>query len=154
MFQVKVKKDRVIKYFNVVDSPGKLKRRRSKRESFKREWECLVALSDYEYFPQLLKVDEKKLELHMTNVGGRFNKKDIGLDDATEQWKIIAQIVIDKNIVRHYINMSDFLLHDGQLRLIDFELAYLKGSPLALKKKKNFNLIDKGIIQLQRHYKK
>ena len=138
-----VNPDSVIKIFNIRGKSIKAARG-SYDLCWEREVECLTRLKGYRHFPQLLEKHYDHLGLRMTRVGESLfdTWHEHNLKLYIDQAHAIADTLEETNIQYFYPGMdpeskkkaytkfplSNFCIEDGELSLIDYELANPVGS--------------------------
>lgn len=133
-----INEDTVTKIFNIRSKSIKPVRG-SYELCWLRETECLTRLSGLPHFPQLVRTDPDKLAITMTNTGESLfdTWQEHNLTLYINQAHAIADSLESANIQYFYPGMdpnsknkqhakfplSNFCIEDGELSLIDFELA-------------------------------
>lgn len=133
-----INEDTVTKIFNIREKVIKPVRG-SYEHCFLRETECLQRLKGKLHFPQLIEVDTNKLAIRMSNTGQSLfdTWHEHNLKLYINQAHAIADTLEAANIQYFYPGMdpeskskshikfplSNFCIDDGELSLIDFELA-------------------------------
>jgi len=106
------------------------------QQSYQREKECLKRLQGNIHFPKLIHCDDDKLTIKMTYCGEIFPYDGKPRPQLLEQvWEISE--ALDQAEIKLYggtLQKNNILLHDGVLKIIDFEYALPEGSNLKIEK--------------------
>ena len=141
--QVFITGNTVAKVFDRTQSKGY---RGSGEQSYQREKECLKRLEGNIHFPEVINFDDENLTIHMSYCGEVFPYDGKPRPELLEQvWQISE--ALDKANIKLYggtLQKNNILLHDGLIRLVDFEYALPEGS--------NLNIEEDFIRHIRRHW--
>ena len=141
--QVFITGNTVAKVFDRTQSKGY---RGSGEQSYQREKECLKRLEGNIHFPDVINFDDDNLTIHMSYCGEVFPYDGKPRPELLEQvWQISE--ALDKANIKLYggtLQKNNILLHDGLIRLVDFEYALPEGS--------NLNIEEDFIRHIRRHW--
>ena len=131
--QVFINGDNVLKVFDKTQSKGY---RGSGKQSYQREKECLKRLEGNKHFPQIIKCDDDKLTIEMTYCGEIFPYDNKPRPELLSQAWEISEALDNANIKLYggTLQKNNILLHEGIIKLVDFEYALPEGSDLEMKK--------------------
>lgn len=106
----------------------------TKKEAFELELEVYKRLQGEPNFPQLLSYDERRLELVISYCGqslDRLKSKQMVVPDLEQQIDRIAD-ALDRHGIKHLDMLpKNICFLDGQIYLIDFDVAVLDDVPLS-----------------------
>ena len=141
--QVFINGDTVLKVFDKAQSKGY---RGSGKQSYQREKECLKRLEGNKHFPQIIKCDDNKLTIEMTYCGEIFPYDGKARPELLEHVWQISEALDNANIKLYggTLQKNNLLLHNGIIKLVDFEYALPEGSDLEIE--------DDFINHIRRHW--
>ena len=141
--QVFITGDTVAKVFNKETVKGY---RGSDQQSYHREKECLERLQGNIHFPQIIHCDDEKLTIWMSYCGEMFPYDGKPRPELLSQVWEISEALDNANIKLYggTLQKNNLLLHNGIIKLVDFEYALPEGS--------NLEMEDNFINHIRRHW--
>lgn len=92
---------------------------RKKELKYRVEIKCLKALSQYNFFPKIIRLNKNKFEIEMTFCGENINKFNLPLN-WREQVYQIKDILDQMEFVQADIELHNICVKDDQIYIIDF----------------------------------
>jgi len=110
----------------------------SQTQTYNIEVECYRRLSDYNNFPKLINADKKNFAIEIEHCGKKIDSITDTINDINKQIYNIWNALQNENILHLDIMKKNFVSKNGNLYLVDFDIAVIDNNILSSKLEKRY----------------